>query len=320
MITPLVTILVNLYNGERYLPECLDSILALDGGYPLQIVVVDDASTDATPAVMARYTDQRIEYLRLDPNVGSAAAINRGFDLVRGEYLARIDYDDRYHRNFLVDSMAALLSHPEAAFVCANAMMIDPESRPGTVVGPRDYGEAPGSSDRFRPLLERHFVTAPTILARTSAWRRAIPLPAGMNFCDWYMNLTMAETAPVVVLDKVTADYRIHPLGMHATHVKTKAGERITWQVLDRFLDASPRTSELAPHARRIRAIHSADWGDKYFGIGESAEALRCYRRAIALDSRVAFDPGLTRRIAGAAIGQDRYEWLKSRCKRLLRA
>ena len=143
---PLISIIVNVYNGERYLGECLDSIRRLQGGFPLQVIVVDDASSDGTAEILRRYVDAGFEIVRLAENVGAAAAINHAFTLVRGEFVARIDYDDRYHPNFLVDSVDALQRHPDAAFVCAAVRMINSEGVPGVTAGPADYGEEPGCS------------------------------------------------------------------------------------------------------------------------------------------------------------------------------
>lgn len=309
---PTVSIVVNLYNGERYIAECLQSVLDLEGGYPLQIIVVDDASTDASEGVVRGFDDPRIEYLRLPTNQGAAAAITQAFQHVRGTYVGRIDYDDRYRQQFLTESVAALERAPQAAFVCGRAEMIDPAGVPTGVVGPSDYGEEAGAQDRFATLLRDHFVTAPTILGRTANWMRAMPVPQGMNFCDWYMNLTMAETAQVAVIDAVTADYRIHPANMHATMVMDGTGEAITFQVLDRFLVRSPRSEELAPRRRSILARHRARWGDAYFGAGLYAHAFRCYAAALRQDLVQSLKRGFLHRMMGAAIGPRAYRALKS--------
>ena len=308
---PCVSIIVNVYNGDRYLAECLDSILALEGDFLLQVIVTDDASVDNSKRILDRYDDPRFEVIRFERNAGAAAAINRAFTLVRGEFVARIDYDDRYRPGFLKRSVTVLRNNPGAAFVCASARMMDRKSVPGGITGPADYGEAPGVADRFASMLARHFVTAPTILGRTSRWREIMPVPEGMDFCDWYMNLSMAEVAPVAVLDAVTADYRIHPLNMHTTKVPSGMGERVTFQVLDRFLDNSPRSAELAPRARRIRAWHYADWGDKYFAAGMDADCLRCYRSAMVRDPVLAIRTSLMRRLAGVLMGRGTYERVK---------
>jgi glycosyltransferase involved in cell wall biosynthesis len=311
MNDPLISIIVNVCNGERYLGECLGSIRQLQGGFPLQVIVVDDASSDGTAEILQRYVEVGFEIVRLAENVGAAAAINHAFTRVRGEFVARIDYDDRYYPDFLVESLEALQKHPDAAFVCAAVRMINSEGVPGAITGPADYGEEPGCHDRFASMLERHFVTAPTILARTSHWLRAIPIPAGMNFCDWYMNLTMAETAPVIVMDKVVADYRVHPLNMHNTKVRDGMGERVTLQVLDRFLYNSPRSAELAPRASAIMAQHYADWGNKYFGARMDADSARCYRTALRFDPWKCWRGGFMHRYIGLLFGRTIYERVK---------
>jgi hypothetical protein len=225
--------------------------------------------------------------------------------------VARIDYDDRYHPNFLIDSVDALKRCPDAAFVCAAVRMINSEGVPGATAGPVDYGEEPGCDDRFVSMLKRNFVTAPTILGRTAHWLRAIPVPIGMNFCDWYMNLIMAETAPVVVMDKIVADYRVHPLNMHATKVRDGMGERVTLQVLDRFVYNSPRSAELAPRARAMMALHYADWGNKYFGARMNADALRCYRAALRSDPTQCWKGRFIHRYIGLLVGRRIYDGVK---------
>src|SRR6516164_1754392 len=314
---PRISIIVNVYNGEAYLGDCLDSIRRLQGGFPLQIIVVDDASRDGTAKILRGYVDAGFEIIHLPKNIGAAAAINLAFKLVRGEFVARIDYDDRYHRNFLIDSVDALQRHPDAAFVCAAVRIINSEGVSVATAGPPDYGEEPGCRDRFASMLERNFVTAPTILGRTSHWLRAIPIPAGMNFCDWYMNLTMAETAPVVVIDKVVADYRVHPLNMHTTKVHDRMGERVTLQVLDRFLYNSPRSAELAPRARAMMALHYAEWGNKYFGARMDADALRCYRAALRLDPGQCGRGPFMQRYIGLLVGRRTYDRVKRVVHRL---
>src|SRR5262249_1534086 len=136
-----VTIIVNVHNGERYVAECLDSILALQGPWTFKALVVDDASTDRTPEILQHYDGPRFEVIRLEKNVGAAAAIHPAFGRVRSQFVARIAYADRYHPNFLIDSVDALQRHPNAAFVCAAVRMINSEGVPGATAGPADYGE-----------------------------------------------------------------------------------------------------------------------------------------------------------------------------------
>ena len=91
MANPLISCIVPVFNGERFLAEALDSILG-QTYRPLEIIVVDDGSTDATPEVAAGYAP-RVSCLRQD-NRGAASAKNRGVSASRGELIAFLDADD----------------------------------------------------------------------------------------------------------------------------------------------------------------------------------------------------------------------------------
>lgn len=312
----LISIVVNTYNGSRYLTECLDSVLALEGNHPLQIIVVDDASQDDTRAVLGRYMGAPIEFVRHEHNKGAAEAVNTAFERVRGTFTARIDYDDRYRPQFLIQALKALALYPKAGLVCGGVQMIDPD---GVAIGPTtplERGYRVGSGDHFLNLLRDYFVTAPTLLARTEIWRRALPLPKGMNFCDWYMTLKMAEVSEVCIIDDTLADYRIHPLNMHSTMVLDGSGERTTWRVLDHFTGKSSRAGEIGPYKSEIYARHAAEWGDRYFGAGMYSDARRCYLKALATAPRQHLRAELIWRLAGTWLGPQRYAWLKRKLKR----
>lgn len=107
---PLISCIVPVYNGERYLSEALDSILG-QTYRPLEIVVVDDGSTDETAAVVARY-GERVRYLR-QPNAGAPAARNRGLSATRAQFVAFLDADDRWHPKKLAWQMARFRARPE---------------------------------------------------------------------------------------------------------------------------------------------------------------------------------------------------------------
>ena len=105
----LISCIVPVFNGERYLGEALDSILA-QTYRPFEIIIVDDGSTDETARVAARY-GTRISYLR-QPNQGSATAKNLGLSATRGEFIAFLDADDLWHREKLARQMARILEKP----------------------------------------------------------------------------------------------------------------------------------------------------------------------------------------------------------------
>src|SRR5262249_38195817 len=102
-----------------------------------------------------------------------------------------------------------------------------------------------------------------------------------------------------------------HPLNMHATKVRDGMGERVTLQVLDRFLYNSSRSAKLAMRARAIMAMHHASWGDQYFGARMDADALRCYRAALRFDPAQCWKGRFMHRYIGLLVGRTIFEGVK---------
>src|SRR5688572_13312922 len=100
---PLISCVVPVFNGERYLSETLESIFA-QSYRPLEVIVADDGSTDRTPDTVAGYGD-RIRYLKQE-NAGASAARNLGLEAARGEFIAFLDADDLWHAEKLQRQMA----------------------------------------------------------------------------------------------------------------------------------------------------------------------------------------------------------------------
>lgn len=87
------------YNSEVYIRESIDSVLA-QSFTDFELIVVDDGSTDATVAVVQRFTDQRIRLIR-QPNRGVSVARNTGLEAARGQFITFLDSDDLYYPDFL---------------------------------------------------------------------------------------------------------------------------------------------------------------------------------------------------------------------------
>lgn len=110
MSTPLISCIVPVYNGERFLSEALDSVLG-QTYRPLEVLLSDDGSTDGTPKIAARYSKQ-IRYLR-HANAGPAAARNRGLELAEGDFVALLDADDLWHPEKLQRQMDQFQEIPD---------------------------------------------------------------------------------------------------------------------------------------------------------------------------------------------------------------
>lgn len=127
---PRVSLGFPVHNGERYLAEALDAILA-QTFTDFEVVIVDNASTDATPAIAARYAaaDPRVRYHRNETNIGAAPNFNRAFALSRGTYFKWCAHDDRIAPDYLARCVAVLEAEPDVVLCCSRVAIINEVGR-----------------------------------------------------------------------------------------------------------------------------------------------------------------------------------------------
>lgn len=124
-----VTVLVAAYNAQKYLGECLDSLLE-QTLKDIQIVCIDDASTDNTPDILADYAarDSRIRVLRCGVNSGQAVARNMGIQVADGDFITMLDADDRLSSDALQKAVEVLDTNPETGSVLFRLVRFDEHS------------------------------------------------------------------------------------------------------------------------------------------------------------------------------------------------
>lgn len=174
---PIVSIGMPVYNGERYLAETLDSLLAQSFS-DFEIIISDNASTDGTGEISRRYQrkDPRVHYFRNDQNIGAAPNFNRVVELSRAPLFHGSAYDDLYDPSFLKRCVAALERDPGVVLSHARTKLIGDHGEPlhfdperdcyidsngrsrgtsGDVMRPQPYNVAESTSPerRFRDVL-----------------------------------------------------------------------------------------------------------------------------------------------------------------------
>lgn len=121
MNNPLVSIIVPVYNGAKYLAETLTSILAQDY-QPYEVIVIDDGSTDDSAAIIQRYP---VRYIYQE-NQGVAQARNFGVSSAQGDYLAFLDQDDLWTKDKLSVQIAYMQTHNVGYTICHQATFLIP--------------------------------------------------------------------------------------------------------------------------------------------------------------------------------------------------
>lgn len=113
---PQVTVLMSVYNGEKYLREAIDSILG-QTFKDFEFLIIDDGSTDGSAAIIGSYSDPRIRLIRNVKNIGLTRSLNKGLKLAKGQYIARMDADDISLPERLEKEVAIAGAYPEITVV-----------------------------------------------------------------------------------------------------------------------------------------------------------------------------------------------------------
>ena len=126
MKNKLVSIVLPVYNGEKYLRESIDSVIA-QTYENWELIIVDDCSRDNTPSIAKEYVkkDKRIFYYRNEENLRLPRNLNRGFSLAKGEYLTWTSDDNRYRPKALETMYNVLEKHKNVHFVFASCRIIN---------------------------------------------------------------------------------------------------------------------------------------------------------------------------------------------------
>jgi glycosyltransferase involved in cell wall biosynthesis len=317
MPEPLVSFVVPCYNYARFLPDCLNSIFAQQGGFDFEIIAIDDCSTDHTPQVLRDYAaDPRVQVITHTVNRGHVFTVNEGLAAARGRFVSRIDPDDRYRPSFLATLLPRFEASPTIGMVYGDVAMMGPDGMVyaascDQVHAGRDY-----LGNELVRLLEKNFICAPTVIARREAWQRFLPVWEGLAFNDWYFNVMMAREYDFCYVHAVVADYRVHGTNHHSRIVLEKKEEASIFRILDWVFAQEERDPRL--QARKLAArggIYGAqylDQADKYFGVGYDLDARRCYWSAIRHRPTTLLKPAYLRRLLATYLGRERYDRIKA--------
>ncbi len=208
MGAPRVSVVLPVYNAERYLRPAVESILAqtLDDW---ELVAVDDGSRDSSLAILRKYEarDPRVRIVSR-PNTGIVGALNDGLAAARGELVARMDSDDISLPERLAKQVAFLDAHPDHVLVGSQVMLIDPE---GSDLCPKRDTEYTHEGIDNAHLNHRWPLVHPTVIMRKSAVARVGGYRTKYEWLeDLDLFLRLAEVGKLASLPDVLLRYRLH--------------------------------------------------------------------------------------------------------------
>jgi len=194
MTAALVTCIVPCFDGERYLDETIASIVA-QTHRPIEVIVVDDGSTDGSAAVVRSYGDA-VRYHRRE-NGGPGAACNTGVKLATGEYVAFLEQDDLWLPDKLRRQVAALGANPAAEYCVSHIQNFW-------------IPELSAEAERYRDLPVMRPVpgyVVQTLMARRTLFDKLGPFDATLRFAcagEWFLRAAESGTVGILLPDVLT--------------------------------------------------------------------------------------------------------------------
>ena len=205
MTAPLVSVILPVFNGSRYLRQAIDSVLAQTLA-EFELLVIDDGSSDDSAQIAMSYSDPRIRVIRKE-NEGLSSTLNLGVSMARTELIARMDCDDISKHGRLEKQFRFLSRNPEVVAVGTAATVIDAEGSRICEIS------RPQSDASLRSLLPRTPFIHPTVMFRRSAFEKAGGYPIFMRHGgeDAVLFGRMAMVGKLANLPDPLLLYRIHP-------------------------------------------------------------------------------------------------------------
>ncbi|HKP72883.1 MAG TPA: glycosyltransferase [Pyrinomonadaceae bacterium] len=240
-----VSVSIAAWNGAEYLREALASVAA-QTLQPLEVVVVDDGSTDHTAEVCASFAPLVKYFYQENDGTSGATAHMRSVLEARGEFIAFLDQDDRWLPTKLEKQVAAMRANPAAGAVFTDVNWIDED---GNFLKASKF--PPLSGDTFHTLLEgNRFYHSSAMVSRAALCRSGVrDLDTGMG--DWDQWLRIARHFPVIFIDEYLTEYRVHA-GNYSVD-KRRIAES-TRRVLERY------RQRLHPGCRQCVRSFRAGW------------------------------------------------------------
>lgn len=278
------TVAIPLWRGERFLAACISSVLEAASDH-CEILVVDDASGDASAEIVRRMANPRIRLFVNERRLGLAGNWNQCVKLARGEYVCIFHQDDVMLPKNLEKKMRVLEAHPHVGFVYSAVACVDGEGKPalgyferGTPGGPVEIRKG---SDFFVQLLRStsNPICAPSVVARRECFERQGLFDERLPFTlDWEMWMRLCLYWDAAFIPEPLIQYRIHEQAASA-RFRGVRNHREAWRAkriaLARARAVRPDARELAAEVRRKYGSLGLNAARELLEQGRKGEAVR---------------------------------------------
>lgn len=200
-----ITVVMPVYNGQKYLRPAIESILNQTFG-DFELLVIDDGSTDDSREICRSYGDARIRLQENKENLGLVRTLNKGLDLAGGEYIARMDCDDISFPERFARQVAFMEEHPEIG-ICGTWYEKISDRRPVLMRFPTEH-----ETLRFFMLFDNPFLHSTMFIRRAVLESRRLRFDPDYSHAeDYEFWARCAEYTRVANIPEVLLRYRFHP-------------------------------------------------------------------------------------------------------------
>ncbi len=277
--SPLVSVVVPTYNAASTIRETMDSVL--NQTYTdLELIVVDDGSTDDTARVVQEFRDERIVYV-YQRNQERSVARNNGISRAKGKYVAFVDADDLWLPSKLEQQLAVLEAHPDLGLVYCDVFHFDDFTGKDLFLFSHIRRLYRGKIE-LHLLLKNCFIQSPTAVVPKNLFDRVgLFDPSLVPVEDWDMWLRIAADYPIDYIDQPLARYRLHKDVTSWSNPTPRLYESI-----GRFLDKAElayarRSWKVKRIVRLKRALAHYGYGVRLMQSGAIQEARLCFISAL---------------------------------------
>jgi glycosyltransferase involved in cell wall biosynthesis len=239
-----VSVIIPVFNGERYLEQAVKSAIAARWN-DTEILIVDDGSTDATPLIAQRLRAEHPDLIRVlnhpgNNNRGVSASRNLAARAATGEFLAFLDADDLFLPDHLQCAIRGLEQDPTLAFAYSRVRIVD-ETEPGLGSRPTEWGRGPqrGKLEHcVDQLLEANFIPASSVVFRTGVFRDLGGFDESLQSQveDYVLWTKCSAIHPIYYTDASTVEYRVHIASYSGQHANGVFASRSEVEYLSRVV------------------------------------------------------------------------------------
>lgn len=240
--SPTISVVMPVYNGEKYLREAIDSIINQTFG-DFEFLIINDGSTDKSDEIIRSYNDSRIVYLQNDGNKGLVFTLNYGISKAKGEFIARMDADDISAPTRFENQVKALEANPDIG-ICGTWAKI---------IGSANVFKVECENEKIKCLLLflNQFIH-PSVMFRKSILEKNQIRYETNDFPaeDYALWIRLAPFVEMMNIPELLLNYRVHP-----NQISTASSERqkrktndLSVGQLSAFFGYSPNEQEIKDH------------------------------------------------------------------------